>query len=86
MTVKRVRPCACCGYLTVTEEYDICSVCGWEADDVQEADPTFWGGANVPSLNDARANYEKLGASDSTRVARVRAPLPHDIPRDIQEP
>ena len=35
MTIRPARPCACCGYLTVAEEYDICAVCGWEADNVQ---------------------------------------------------
>jgi hypothetical protein len=34
--------------------YEICSVCGWEDDPTQAADPDFRGGANRESLNAAR--------------------------------
>lgn len=85
MSIQPVRRCACCGYLTVTEEYDICAVCGWEADNVQEANPSFSGGANKPSLDDARSSYAEMGASDPGKLAGVRAPLPHEVPHDIRE-
>lgn len=51
-------PCPCCGFLTLEEEYGsyvICSVCGWEDDGVQLANPTSAGGANSESLAEAQA-------------------------------
>ena len=42
--------CACCGVGTVDGEYDICPVCGWEKDNVQERFIGFRGGANKPCL------------------------------------
>jgi len=77
--------CACCGYLTLSEDpavgtYEICPVCFWEQDSVQEADPDYRGGANAPSLNDARANYARIGASQSRLLPHVRAPLPDELP------
>jgi hypothetical protein len=56
-------PCPCCGKRAV-EEYEICSECGWEHDDVQVDDPDYRGGANRLSLNEAKANYEATGWSD----------------------
>lgn len=29
---RELHVCLCCGYLTVSGAYDICEVCGWEAD------------------------------------------------------
>ena len=69
----------------MTEEYDICPVCGWEADNVQEREPNSWGGANVPSLTDARENNRKLRSSDPAKSSGNREPLPHEFPRDIRE-
>jgi hypothetical protein len=57
-------PCPVCTYLTfeVLGDWDICPVCGWNSDPVQETihdDPT---GANGISLNQARQNYQEFGA------------------------
>lgn len=38
-------------------EYEICTVCAWEDDPLQNADPDFKGGANIISLNEARLAY-----------------------------
>jgi hypothetical protein len=48
-----------CGEHTLSERgaYEICSVCGWEDDPAQSADPDLAGGANRESLNQARANW-----------------------------
>lgn len=62
MTLK----CACCGELTVDEEYDICPVCGWEKDHVQERFVGFRGGANRLCLAEARENFRLYGYSDNT--------------------
>jgi Cysteine-rich CPCC len=55
-TEMGLKPCPCCGskVLTAEGEYEICSVCGWEDDPVQRADPDYAGGANKTSLNEAR--------------------------------
>jgi hypothetical protein len=42
--------------------YDICEVCGWEDDNVQENDPDYRGGANELSLNQYRDEWEQKQA------------------------
>ncbi len=39
------------------DSFDICPVCGWEDDAVQEDDPDF-GGANPETLNGYKALYK----------------------------
>jgi len=59
MSRKHLLPCPCCGahMLHAHGEYEICSVCGWEDDPSQSADPQLAGGANKQSLNQARAAW-----------------------------
>ena len=57
--------CACCGNMTVEEEYDICPVCGWEKDNVQERFIGFRGGANRLCLAEAREEYRLHGYLDN---------------------
>ena len=38
---------------------NVCNVCGWEQDAVQEDDPDYRGGANRKSLNECRAALER---------------------------
>ena len=52
--------------MTVNEEYDICPVCGWEADRVQERFPGMEGGANRMCLAVARENYRAYGRCDES--------------------
>ncbi len=77
-------PCPCCGYLTLDQPasgtYDICPVCFWEDDAVQNEDPDFDGGANKPSLNQARANFARFGAVEQRLTQHVRPPLPDELP------
>ena len=49
--------CPCCGKEKV-REYDICSICSWENDLIQEEHPDMRGGANIMSLNEARWAYK----------------------------
>lgn len=76
-------PCPCCGYLTLGEEppgtFEICPVCFWEDDDVQFEDPSYAGGANSVSLNQARENFKLFGAVSKEFVNQVRKPLPQEI-------
>jgi hypothetical protein len=75
--------CPCCGYLTLSEppgSFDVCLVCFWEDDNVQLENPDYEGGANMRSLNQARANFQKIGASDPAFTSDVRPPKPEEIP------
>lgn len=53
--------CKCCGDFTIEEydDYEICSTCGWQDDDVQNDDPEFWGGANELCLREYREKWVK---------------------------
>jgi hypothetical protein len=77
---NRVRACTCCAFVTILEEYDICPDCYWEADDVQERDPTFSGGANTLCLEEAQATYRAVRASDDRFRSKVRPPLSVEHP------
>ncbi len=49
--------CAVCG--SDVDRFDICDICGWQDDGVQNADPNYKGGANKMSLNEARKAYNE---------------------------
>ena len=75
MTGEIVRfACPCCGHRTITDTFDICPVCSWEHDPVQEADPEDAGGPNRVGLRQAQRNFATIRASDPKSVARVRPP------------
>lgn len=38
--------------------FEICPICGWQEDDIQEEDPTLTGGANDMSLQQAKEAYK----------------------------
>ena len=77
---KKFR-CPCCGYYTLEEvgTYEVCPVCYWEDDPVQESDPKLEGGANELSLYESRRNFKLYGACEERYVKRVRAPLPEEM-------
>lgn len=56
---KGSHKCPVCGEyeFPVFDSFDICPVCGWEDDWVQEDDPNY-GGANWETLNGYRALYK----------------------------
>ena len=76
-------PCACCGYLTFVEEslgtFEICPVCYWEDDNVQNEYPNYEGGANGISLNQARKNFSKYGAVQEKFIKDVKKSLSEKI-------
>ena len=51
--------CPVCGKYDFArkDDFDVCDVCGWENDGLQEDDPDYKGGANAMSLNEAREAY-----------------------------
>jgi hypothetical protein len=67
--------CPCCNSHEFLEPggWEICSVCGWEDDPVQEKFPDERGGANGLSLTESRANY----------LATGHYKLDHDLPRKL---
>lgn len=76
------RKCVCCGYYTLEEPeggYEICPVCFWEDDPIQNCDPEFAGGANKVCLNEARRNFEELGACTESAVPFVRDPDAEEV-------
>ncbi|MBC6981376.1 CPCC family cysteine-rich protein [Caulobacter sp. 17J80-11] len=77
-------PCPCCGQRTYVsakrDSYEVCPVCFWEDDLVQFEDPSFSGGANEVSLQEARENYRAFKASGARFVKAVRPPAPEEIP------
>jgi hypothetical protein len=78
-------PCPCCGNLTLDEEppgtWLICEVCWWEDDPVQFEDPEYRGGANGPSLNEAREYFRNIGVSAPEHLARMRRDDPSRLPK-----
>ncbi len=82
--VSHKYPCPCCDHLTLDGEppgtFEVCPVCHWEDDEVQYNDPSFEGGANEESLEQARANFGKIGASSESHLSAVRPPLAHESP------
>ena len=83
----RRRACPCCGYLTLgwDHPYATCEVCYWEDDPDQEEDPNLKGaGLGNPrvSLNEARENLQRFGASDIEFREYVRAPTREEVPNE----
>jgi hypothetical protein len=76
--------CPCCDFLTLTDpmrgSHETCPVCGWEDDSVQFVDLNYAGGANGPSLLEARASFQRSGVSQPRSLGRVRSPLPEENP------
>lgn len=72
------RKCPCCGCKTLNTEnnslYEICPVCFWEYDPMQNDNPNYSGGANSISLFDAIHNYQKYGAISKEYISFVRKP------------
>ena len=76
--VRKRFACPCCGYKTYFEEpngsFDICQVCFWEDDPVQNDDPDCKGGANRVSLRIGQKNFNDFGACEKEMIKNVRKP------------
>lgn len=70
-----METCACCGFATISEKgnFEICPICFWEDDSVQEADPWLSGGANEPSLYQAQSYFMNFGAMEERFISKVRS-------------
>lgn len=80
----RCYPCRCCGFLTLSDpqsgSYEICPVCFWEDDGVQNEDPVYAGGANRVCLLEAHSNYIRFGACEKEGIGNVRPPTAAEFP------
>jgi hypothetical protein len=79
-------PCPVCRYHTfeIIGDWDICPVCGWNSDPVQEAMPDDSTGANGISLNDARNNFEAIGAISPEKLSELDQHAKKRFPRAEQ--
>ena len=70
--------CTCCNCFTMEHNeavyHDICPVCFWENDPIQNDNEIYVGGANDISLSEAKANYQKFGAVKQEYIKSVRSP------------
>jgi len=82
MSGQERETCPCCGYRTITGTFDICGICGWEHDPVQESRPYHDNlGPNKVTLEEAQRNFAAFGAKSREALADARKPSP-DTPRD----
>jgi hypothetical protein len=75
-------PCPCCGFKTLPDRSpsdEICPVCFWQDDFVDNQDTEVLG-PNKVRLSVARANYASFGASEERAVDWVRPPRPEEGP------
>lgn len=76
-------PCACCGHYTLDnndyKSYDICPVCFWEDDPIQNQMEDTTGCANSISLKEAKKNYILFGAIKKTYLNLVRKPFESEL-------
>jgi len=82
---RKRRACSCCGFYTMVTgpgNHDVCPVCFWEDDGIQNDNPDFRGGANRVSLNEAKENYNEMGACEERFLQYVREPFFEEFPED----
>lgn len=59
--------------------HDICPVCFWENDPIQNDNEKYVGGANDISLSEAKANYQKFGAVKQEYIKSVCPPYSDEM-------
>jgi hypothetical protein len=76
-------PCPVCNYrsLPILGIWDVCLVCGWKSDPVQEAVPDEGVGANGVSLNQAREDFARTGLSSEDARDRIHPHGKYMYPR-----
>ena len=74
--------CQCCGYMTLDEKsgnYDICPICLWEDDWLQNKEYDTNVGANSGfSLRQAQKNFKAFGVYTEKHISNVRKPTKLD--------
>jgi len=74
--------CEVCGYITVSHPYDICTVCFWEQEmlDESEYDKATGGPNSDLSVIQARQKFGKIGAVNERLLQFVVPPEAGEIP------
>ncbi len=80
MHYTKKEQCACCNYYTLDCDFDICPVCFWQRDALQEENPGETG-ANSMSLHQARLQYQQIGACGQHLKIFTRPPLEEEMRR-----
>ncbi|MDY0138062.1 MAG: CPCC family cysteine-rich protein [Thiomicrospira sp.] len=72
--------CPCCGYATLDQpgEYEICDICFWEDNGIDDPFLEEVFAPNSTSLNQARQNFLAFGACDRAIIKCVREPTDTD--------
>ncbi|WP_199539314.1 CPCC family cysteine-rich protein [Dyadobacter luteus] len=83
-TSQSMYTCPCCGYKSLAEKasesiYEICPVCFWETDPVQNDNPEYEGGTNSVSLKAGQRNFLVFGACDKKKINQTRSPLKDEL-------
>ncbi|WP_413512615.1 CPCC family cysteine-rich protein [Myroides odoratus] len=75
--------CPCCGYFTFFDKpintFQDCPVCLWEIDGIQNENPSYVGGANQVSLNQAKENFQLFGAVEQRLKQFSRLPTEEEL-------
>lgn len=70
--------CPCCNYYSLNTKdplkHEICQICFWENDPIQNDDEFYAGGANEMCLYQAKQNYINYGAISFEYTKYVREP------------
>lgn len=64
--------CKVCGQCEIEFPHDICPVCGWEDDVIQNDKPDCVGGANQMSLNQYKKFWEENKEEINKNIAKNR--------------
>jgi hypothetical protein len=78
MSETQLLACPCCGFKTITSEFDICDICGWEHNFYQEENPDDEGGPNSVSFREAQQNFVRFGAKSEASLRHSRKPTLED--------
>ena len=60
--------CRICGLGNIEHDYEICKYCGWEADDIQNDNKDYMGGANKMSFN----QYKKFWEENKEEILKAK--------------
>ena len=74
-----LRTCPCCGYKTISDEYEACIICCWKYDLYQNSHPDDAGGPNMVSLREAQRNFAEFGAKSGKYRDVSRLPGSEDV-------
>lgn len=69
--LEKFEKCPCCGYKTLEERgtWDICEVCYWEDDGIEDLDINS--GPNRMTLRKAKENFTKFGACEEELIQYI---------------